>query len=326
MPSTITHAYFGLDVYNKLSNKTKKNISPYIEQLKTFAQGPDVFYFYNSINVLKGKKINKLGHYMHKHKSKDFFINMITYIKDNHLEEDYEIITYLYGSICHYVLDYTAHPFIFYKTGVVKKSDKNTYKYAGLHNDMEAYIDAYYIYDKENINPKNFKIHEYALNTNHFSPSLSKMIDYIFDETYNTKNISNIYLKSIKKMRTLYYLLRYDPSGIKKYFYKLINIFIFNPLKKKKAISYNINPTDKIAYLNLDKKPWNNPTDNIIVNYSFPELYNIAIDNAVNIISKVNNVLYDNFDFKYLDEIFLNLSYCTGKDCNLNLKMKYFEK
>jgi len=327
MPSTITHAYFGLDVYDKLNNKQRENILPYIEQLKTFAQGPDVLYFYNSLNLSKGKKINNLGHYMHKHNTKDFFINMIAYIKDNHLEEDYEAITYLYGSICHYVLDYTAHPFIFYKTGVVNKTDKSTYKYVGLHNEMESYIDAYYIYNREHIEPKKFKVHKYSLNINIFSPSLSKMIDYTFNKTYSFKKASSFYLKSIKQMRFLYHLMRYDPSGVKKIIYNISNLLILNPLVRKKSISYNINPMKKIDYLNLDKKTWNNPVDkNDISNDSFLELYDKALNETINIINEVDKVLYDNTSIEDLDRVFLNLSYSNGMDCNLKMKMKYFEK
>lgn len=327
MPSTITHAYFGIDVYNKLNNKSKKNLLPYIEQLKTFAQGPDVLYFYNSINFFKGKNIKNLGHYMHSHNTKDFFVNIISFIKKNHLEEDYEVISYLYGTICHYVLDYTTHPFIFYKTGIVNKKKKETFKYAGLHNDMESYIDAYYIYIKEKIKPRNFKVHKYALNTYKFSSSLSNVINYTFSKTYNYDKASLFYLKSIKQMRIVYYLMRYDPLGIKKIIYKIFNIFIRNPKFKNMSISYNIDPLNKINYLNLNKNYWNNPTNkDIISNDSFIELYDKAIKTALSIIINVNKVIYNNADIKTLDDIFLNLSYRNGMDCSLNLRMKYFEK
>ena len=49
MPSSITHSYFMKDVYDKLDDNIKNKIV--LESAKTFAQGPDIFFFYN-INAL----------------------------------------------------------------------------------------------------------------------------------------------------------------------------------------------------------------------------------------------------------------------------------
>ena len=54
-------------------------------------------------------------------------------------------------------------------------------------------------------------------------------------------------------------------------------------------------------------------------------LYNKALDEAYDIISAVDKVIYENKDIKYLDKYFLNLSFSSGKDCNDKTKNKYFE-
>ena len=59
MPSSITHSYFMRDVYNKLDNNIKDNII--LEDAKTFAQGPDIFYFYNMCFGKKSSKFRKQG-------------------------------------------------------------------------------------------------------------------------------------------------------------------------------------------------------------------------------------------------------------------------
>ena len=46
---------------------------------------------------------------------------------------------------------------------------------------------------------------------------------------------------------------------------------------------------------------------------------------ALDIINKVNKILYKNDDVKNLDKIFLNISFSSGKDCNNKDKNKYFE-
>ena len=48
MPSSITHAYVACDIYEKLDYKIKKKIPKmYLEDYKTYAQGPDIYYFYH---------------------------------------------------------------------------------------------------------------------------------------------------------------------------------------------------------------------------------------------------------------------------------------
>jgi hypothetical protein len=319
MPSTITHGYFSLDVYDKLDDKNKKILANNIEELKTFAQGADPLYFHS-------KRIKEFGGYIHKHNTKTFFINLITYIKKNKLEKKGDVIAFLYGFICHYALDSIVHPFVFYKTGVYKNSNPSTYKYNGLHSDMETFIDTYMVYTKENMKPRLFKSHNFALNVKSFSTELKDTINNVFVETFNEENMADKYLRAVKNMKFLYQLLRYDPYGIKKAFYKIVDKIL--PLKflKKSIISYYENPKKKIYYLNLEKNNWNHPLDeNEIYNYSFIELYRISLDKALNIISNVNKVLYEKKNIDTLNNIFDNSSYVTGKDCDLKSKMQYFE-
>lgn len=40
------------------------------------------------------------------------------------------------------------------------------------------------------------------------------------------------------------------------------------------------------------------------------------MDNAVYMINKVNEVLFENKDIKILNDVFLNLSLTSGKECN----------
>lgn len=325
MPSSITHAYFSLDIYDMLDEKTQHNLAKYKEELKTFAQGPDLLYFHHFLHF-KDNSVKELGSYAHKHKTRAFFINLIKYIKDNHLEHHYDVIAFLYGAISHYALDATAHPFIFYKTGIYDKRSKATRKYFGLHHDIESYIDAYLIYTREKIQPKYFKTYGFCFNVNSFTEELKNTIDYTYKQTFNKTNMGNDMLSCIKEMRHFFYLFRHDPIGVKRVIYRFLDYIFPYLLVKKEAFSYHIHSKRKIHYLNLEKREWNHPTDlNEKYDYSFIELYSIALKKAIKIINEVNKVLYGKQDFKSLDYIFLNLSYTSGKNCDLKLRQKYFE-
>lgn len=321
MAGTITHAYFACDVYDKLDNITKNNLYKFKENLKTYAQGHDIFFFITNIN----NKEKNIGKYMHHNKTKEFFINMITYIYNNKLQYNYEIISFLYGYMCHYFLDSTVHPYVTYKSGIFKKKKKETYKYNSKHSDMESYIDAYMVKTKENINPKEFKVYNFCFNTK-ISKELSTMIDYVYKKTYNFNNISTYMKQGIFNMKILYRILRYDPLSIKKKVYKFVDKISPNNIKKLYPISYAYNLNNDNYYLNLDKKTWCHPRyKDEKYNYSFLDLYEIALNNCVKAINDVNKILYNNDSLKKLDKIFLNISFSSGKDCNDKTKNKYFE-
>lgn len=325
MPSSMTHSYFCIDVFNKLNDDSKKKVKN-LEYLKVFAQGPDLLYFFNKFTK-KGNEIRKLGGICHRHKTKQFFINLITYIKENNLQNNEQVISFLYGYITHFALDSTIHPYIYYKTGIFDKKKKETYKYNGLHGEMEYYLDVYMIFQNEKKESKIFKSYNYFKQIKTYDDKLEKMIDDVFDKTYNYKNVSEYLKKGVNGLITIFKYVRYDRFGIKKYFYKLLDFLSSDRTEKKQYMSYNVLHNQKIHYLNLEKKVWNHPVNiEETYDYSFIELYRIAIDKATKLIDAVTEILDSSKDkANELDYLFKDTSYITGKECENNKKLQYFE-
>ncbi|MDO5564981.1 MAG: zinc dependent phospholipase C family protein, partial [Eubacteriales bacterium] len=117
MASTVTHAYFIIDVYNKLDINTKILLKDQKEKLKLFAQSMDTLNFYTSANIKKAKQVRAFAEIFHTKKTNEFIITLINYIKLNYYSNNSEVIAFLYGFISHYILDSTIHPYIYYKTG-----------------------------------------------------------------------------------------------------------------------------------------------------------------------------------------------------------------
>lgn len=322
MPSTITHAFFSMDLYDKFDVKKKKQFEPYLDKLKTFAQGPDVFFFYNIFSPLTGKNIRDMGHYMHKNKTQDFFVNLICEIKSRRLEKNKEVLSFLYGFVAHYILDMTMHPYVIYRSGIYNKKNKSTYKYFSNHEKTELYIDAYLIKNRLLNKPSHFKTHKFALNTTSISKKLSELLDATFYKTFNEKNVGKKYITSIKEMNLFYKLFRNDYTGIKKQIYKLGNHL---PLPTKlELLSYNINLNNDEYYLNLNKDTWHHPLDKTVIhNYSIIELYVIALDKALKLIQEIDTELIGVHNLDHLKTLFPNLSYLTGFKCEIG-DGKYF--
>lgn len=322
MPATITHAYFTQDVYEILPNSFKSKLN--INRLKMFGQSMDSLMFYNLFSIYPGKKIRDFNRYFHRNKTQEYFINMINYIKDNNLSDDVDVNSFLVGSICHFVLDSTIHPFIIYKTGVMDKKKPSTYKYNNVHEFMEVFLDNDMVRRRENTNPYKFNISKFCFDTRKFSDNLNNLIDNTFDVTFDLQNMSGIYYKSLKQMKSALHLFRRDPYGNKRNLYKIIDTFTSKKFFRFESISYYYPIKDRHNFLNSNHKLWRNPTTyGMTSNESFVDLYLKSIK-----IAKV--MICASFDYIAgkeieLEKIFLNNSYVHGLDCNKEKGLKYFE-
>ena len=321
MPATVTHAYFAEDVYDTLPDSIKSLVSP--SRVRMFGQSSDPLMFYNLFNLKCGKDIRKLDKIFHSSKTRKYFITLINYIKNNNLSSDGDVSSFLVGFICHYVLDSNIHPYVFYKTGLFKKCDSNTYKYNNLHAFMETFFDNYLIRQKENINPYKFNIGKFCFDTRRFSNDLVKTIDYSFKSTYKVSNMGNIYYKALRQMKFSLNTFRKDRYGIKKFVYKLVDTFTPRSMFRFEAISYHYPLYDRHNFLNSDHSMWRNPLVYDITSCeSFLDLYLRSLKEARNII--VDTFKYINGEDIDLDSIFTNKSYVTGLDCKLGSDLKYF--
>ena len=322
MPATAVHAYFAQDLNDILPKEIKNKLD--VDRLKTFGQSTYSLMFYNLFSILPGKKIRDFQKYFHTNKTQEFFINLINYIKENDYTEDIDVNSFLVGAICHYVLDSTVHPYIYYKTGYFNKNDKSTYKYNNVHTFMETFLDNDMIKRRESINPYKFNISKFSFDTSKFSNELKDTIKYTFKETFDVDNMDKIYYKSLKQMRNSIFIFRQDRYGIKKFFYKLADTFTSKRVFRFEAISYHYPLNDRHNFLNENHKLWRNPCDySLTSEESFLDLYLRALKLAKVMICASFD--YINGKDIELEKVFINKSYITGLDCELDKELKYFE-
>lgn len=325
MPSSITHAYFGIDVFNKLPSKHQQKMD--LNYLKMFSQGSDPFMFYNFFIGKKAQEISNIQEIIHTKKTNLFFKNNIKYIINNNLTNNKEIITYLYGYICHYYLDLYTHPYIYYKSGLFDKKDSSTYKYNTIHQKYEYLIDLYFISQREPIPYYKFKPHKFLFPIKTISPTLKNLINNTLYETYKYQDLAKYYQKSLNHMYLFYKHINYDPYSYKLLAYSLIDKITKKNTVKLKELSFhntldNINPI-----LNLNNQKWYLPWDKTKTSTaSFIDLYKRACDDTINTIIKLNEMFdTNNIDNKLIDNLFPNISLVTGLNCNINVTMQYFE-
>lgn len=324
MPSLITHHIFSKDVLKQLSKNELEKFNNELTIYHTFAQSHD-YLFYYTFNPIHAKRIKALGHYAHRHKTQEYLLNIIKEIKDNNLENNQQIIAYLYGSITHYVLDTICHPFIFYKTGVYRKKEKDTKKYHGEHNRIEKDLDAIYYEKYTNKKYNTCNVSKEIIKKPIFSNDLINTLNNVYKKTYNKDNIGEYYYKGVKHAKIAYNLFINDRTGIKKFIYKLLDTITFKHFGYIAAYSTYIKHPN-LNYLNTERKEWNHPSNpDIKYNYSFEDLYNQSIEKTTTIIREINKVLYEDKPIKEIIKYIPNLDYATGMIIKDKKEMRYFE-
>lgn len=319
MAGTITHTYFSKDIYDKLDTNTKAIIENSKESFKTFNQGFDILFF-------AGKKYKKIGNYFHENKTQTFFVNLVNYIRKHNLKGNPEVMSFLYGFICHYSLDLNIHPYVIYKSGHFYKNDKKYHKYKGNHSEMESYIDAYLIEKNEKIKANTLDVGKFCFDYNNLSDELVELLNAVSFDTYNIKKIGNKYKKGLIRMKILYSLLRYDKKGRKKKLYNFLDNHFPNRNMKYSPISLDYKLNKNIFYLNTSHRKWCHPMDKKeIYKYSFDDIYKNSIRQAISLINVVNEVIYYNKTSNYLKKFFKDISLLSGKECSDKRKFKYFE-
>ena len=307
MPSTMTHAAMARDIYNRLNKDVKDKFNNQLEEYVTYSQGPDLLYFYNIFIPLKQNlKIQHFGGIWHREKVNELFIYLTNNVKKT---KNINTFIFLCGLLTHYMGDTTCHPLVNYIDDNINKTLKRRKDY---HYMVELYMDNYILF-KKGYNYKKFPCYKYALNgkkQNDVEKLLNDAIYYVFNE----KNMGTIYYKSLKEMKFLFHLLRYDPYKIKRYIYNFLYLFAFYIKRDFRFLSYNFNLTEDLnkLYLNIDHKEWFNLRDRTISsNKSFIELYDEAVDKSVDKITKLYEYIFNDKKLD-LETFYGNLSYING--------------
>lgn len=280
MANYTSHIIMADRLYSKLNNKKYINK----DYMKLFSCGHDLTF------------INR-GYFKETHTSNSsyFFINTIMYIKNNNLEKNELIMSYLYGHIAHYAFDITIHPFIGKVLDDIKS--KSIIK---PHTYLECEMDKYLIKKYGNINFSfmNKKIINDKM--------LKKLINTTYRSTYGFFNTSALYKMNIELIKKSKYSVN-----------KMYNTkYLFKKISRINAYDDNSN---FIKYMNTSK---------IIKKINMNNIFNSSIKLSSHIIKITNDYLYKNKDISILYKVFDGTPYDIGVieniDYNYNeIPLKY---
>lgn len=129
MPTTYTHDIFGKEVYKRLPSEIKESIRESKSMYLIGLHGPDILFYYQP---LMKNRVSGLGHQVHQREAAEFFCQAVVKYQE---EPTAQMLSYLLGFGCHYILDSTCHPY-------VRRFEKET---GASHSEIESELDRYYM-------------------------------------------------------------------------------------------------------------------------------------------------------------------------------------
>lgn len=108
MPATYAHYTFGKRVYTELGRKEKQDVNKVLDAYLLGLHGPDLLFYYYSFRV---NRINRQGRDMHRQSAAEFFEKGRKLWRQS---RDPALKAYLYGFLCHFILDSECHPYVKY--------------------------------------------------------------------------------------------------------------------------------------------------------------------------------------------------------------------
>lgn len=298
MPSTITHEYHYRDVYKKTSKAFKNNYSEELyRSYSAGSQGHDAYFFLDFWNLPEFKKKSAKAELLQDDKFQDLCIELSRLIIEETDGTNKEIRLILYGYILHHILDSHVHPYIIYET---QKSN--------LHAQAESYLDEWMIGSREEKKANYYPIHKLIPKMPRLKSETKDILSRAFKKIYKLENFGEDYERGLRQVPIFLRLFRYDPTGIKKFGYHLVDL---THLSKTKYywLSYHNRFTNYEYYLNGEKRTWYNPVDaKTPKNESFKELYNQAVEEGAHIISKLEEALNSKTSTQELKKIIPRIS------------------
>ncbi len=326
MPDIITHILFGCDMLDKLHKNKWKNIIKNNKNLFLLGcQGPDIFYYNDFLPWIKNKRGPKIGVLMHEKKTGDFFVEGIKYLKDNCQDKkDFELLfVYLAGFMCHFALDTNAHPYVFYFTGEYDEDRVETHKYKGFHKRLEQAIDVILLKEKKGMEAYEYPVFKKIDVGTSLPHIIINFYDYIFKELFDFNLNSDIVNDSYNDKKKVFKIL-YDPTGYKKKLLRVLDLFFKGKIDYKDMI-YPRKIDNTLDYMNKNHVKWVHPCDkNEEFNYSFYDLYDMALNQGHYMIKTFIYFLEDTISENDMKKAYPNLSYITGKETDKPCVQKYF--
>ena len=211
MPALTTHYLFGDRVLPELPEEIRQIIEQHRPLYHCALQGPDLLFFRCAVS---GKSfLPKVGGRMHHEKIGEVLSFMKQYTASQKEKEEYPVLlTYFFGYICHYYLDKTVHPYVYFLTDSICNHHPEKTPHS-VHVKIESQLDTvfYGLLEKRNIT--DFPVKTLFTVPQEEKEIIGRMYSQLLKEVFDLDFDSREIAKAFDDMKNLNIPL-FDKTGI----------------------------------------------------------------------------------------------------------------
>lgn len=302
MPALITHHLFG----EKALDLIPEGIVRDEEELLAFLlgnQGPDPFFVRFTATPENASACHRLAHDMHAGKVLPAFSSLREGVA--HLPRHDEGVgrAFALGLLGHYLLDSTAHPFIFAQqdaicgAGVGLESMRSE-----VHAIIESDLDTWMLWSMRRQTVAEVPTASLLARTERIDRVGGALFSLIALQTFGLKLSPEQYAGATRDYATFYRAI--EPLGSRKSAAVVSIEHIFSSHAMAECMAHRTDPVDECASANLSHHRWSDPATGAAHDESFPDLFFLALDRW-----KRSAERFMRGDFDALRADFRNLNY-----------------
>lgn len=276
MPAIITHHLFGEDALKDLPAGTIESQ----EELLAFllgSQGPDPLLARFSALPRETRPCRELGTAMHDDRVVEALVSMREAVVT--LSEDDKRVgrAFVLGFLGHYVLDSTAHPFVYAQQNALVSANAEL---EGLEDEVhaliEADIDVWMLWGQRGLTVNDTQTSANLAHTERVTRVASALVAHMADEVFDMQIGAHDYGDAVSDYELIYALI--DPATSKR---SEIVFRIENLVRGKsylQALAHHVSTSDECPAANLERNRWRDPLTGKPHTDSFADLYYIALE------------------------------------------------
>jgi hypothetical protein len=287
MASIATHYIFAEKVYQSSDTNIQKVIKQAPSAYTLGAQGPDIF-FYDCIQLGLTIGGRNIGSRMHTTRTDTFFMNYLLKAKQMQVLDNPVIVSYYYGLLAHYCLDYNIHPYIYAKSTCPEGTKNAGNVSTSTHCQLESYIDELLYYKTYGHLIKTFRRKNFMNISRKDTVLIAKVLSSAINATYGY-HISSNYIKGTISRAVFFNSALNDSLGIKKKLIAPIEKMLFGA-----PIGSSLIFTTKLpdsTCLNEDHTIWRYPVTKKLTTKSVPELFLTGKKDALKLFHYCSNTV-----------------------------------
>ncbi len=278
MPAIITHDLFGRDVLGDASDLLGFTAPDEKDAFLLGNQGPDPL-FYTVVDPLM-HRWTPLGGVMHRARPAALLLAMREAVERLEGHERRVARAYMAGFACHWQLDSTMHPFVyFWQNGICSAGVPGLDEGAGskVHAEIERDLDEMVLFSVTGRTVAQARPHEHALAASRaVLAAVDKLYSYVALWVYGRPIDPRAFTVAVEDFRLVQRVFD-SPSGRRRAVLGGVERLVTGePFSLVNAMSHRVRAEKTSDFDNRERGPWENPFTHEVSRESFWDLWNRA--------------------------------------------------